>query len=131
MTNLAEQLDTTRYLILDPALGWKTFPAQHVLATFNGERRLPSYACSTTKFVTAYLRKTADGLEHLWRVDYSEWVFDADGRVDQAKQWADILQKIDPVEQHCSTEHASGETEFSGLSASQIKDIRTALGLAA
>lgn len=129
MNKRSSQDGSTRYLIFDPATGWRILPAQQVLATFNGVHCLPEYAGCTIRFVAAYLQKWDDGLEYLHWLDCSEWAFDADGRVDQSLHWSDILRKVDPVGTLTTIGQPSSQVLSIGLSVSQIEDICAKVGV--
>jgi len=137
MKKRSSQDDSIRYLILDPVEGWQILPQQQVLATFNGAHRLPEFAGCTIRFVAAHLHQTADGLVRLQRLELSDWHFDADGKVDQARQWADILRKVDPADEYGTVDQARIAAADSirtttislEMAASDIRDICKVIGI--
>ena len=137
MKKRSSQDGSIRYLILDPVAGWQIYPAQQVLATFNGDHRLPEFAGCTIKFVSAQIHQTADGLVTLTRLEASDWCFDADGKVDQARQWAGILRQIDPADESGTVDQVRIDADDSittpnsslAMSASDIRGICKVIGI--
>jgi len=137
MKKRSSQDGSIRYLILDPVAGWQILPAQQVLATFNGVHRLPELAGCTVRFVAAHIHQTADGLVRLQRLEASTWCFDADGKVDQARQWASILRQIDPADESGKVDQVKIDADDSiktptnslAMSASDIRGICKVIGI--
>jgi hypothetical protein len=103
----------TRCLIDDPTKGWRLFGVQRAMEAYQGRVPLPKYAGRTLRVAFAFLDAPADNTKpsRLVRMEFSEWVLDADGNIFQDVVQAEILKKIDPV---------MGPIDFTMLGSAQV-----------
>lgn len=90
-----------RFLIDDPALGWRLFPLNRAMLAYRGDLRLPGYANQTVRVALAYVSTRNRKVVDLLRLQVSEWKLNSDGRVNQKTLMSGIIRKLDQnTEEH-------------------------------
>lgn len=88
---------TVRFLIDDPALGWRLFPLTRALVAYQGELRMPEYAGMSVRIAFAHMELEDGRPAVLKRLECSAWHLDDEGRIDQDRLMEGIVERIDPV----------------------------------
>lgn len=90
--------DKPRFFIDFPATGWMPYPLSKALLTDQGELQIPELANLAIRTALVYVRTGEGEPTRIIRMECSEWLIDATGRVSQENVMRGILERINPVE---------------------------------
>lgn len=116
-----------RFLIDDPARGWRLFSMKKAMVVHRGALLLPEYANQTVRVVSAYVTTQHSKVIGLHQLEVAEWKFDSDGRVDRQALMSGIVKKLN---QSAKANIKNQNNMSDGLIVTDINAIRVALGLA-
>lgn len=115
---------TTRFLIEDPAAGWRTLSMDKANHVHRGDLQLPELAGRTVRVVYAQVSVVGRKVHELHGLTPSEWKFNREG-------WIDEEEKERLIRKHINT--ATGDTAAADatrrLSDADISAIRRCLKL--
>lgn len=114
----------TRFLIRNPHLGWKIIPMSKVLPIFRGQECIAELAGKSSAVVQVELERFDDRSPRLLSMSPLQWVFGAEGYVDQKIAFAETL-----AEMNAQNSSMSG-TVVPVLSKDDVQAIKKILGLA-
>ena len=104
---------TTRFLIEDPAAGWRTLSMDKANLVYRGDVQLPELAGRTVRVVYAQVSVVGRKVHELHGLTPSEWKFNREG-------WIDEEEKERLIRKHINS--ATGETAEAGSTTPQLTD---------
>lgn len=90
--------DEPHFFIDYPTTGWMPYPLSKALLAHQGELQIPELANQTIRTALVYVRTTEGEPTGITRMECSEWLMDANGRVNQDKVMQGIQERINRVE---------------------------------
>lgn len=90
--------DKPHFFIDHPATSWTPYPMSKSLLTHQGELQIPELANLAVRTALVYVKTTEGEPTRITRMECTEWLIDASGRVDQENVMRGILERINPVE---------------------------------
>lgn len=90
--------DKPHFFIDYPTTGWMPYPLSKALLTHQGELQIPEFANLAIRTALVYVRTAEGEPTKITRMECSEWLMDANGRVNQDKVMQEILKRINRVE---------------------------------
>lgn len=119
------QYASMRFLIEDPATGWRIFSLRRALLVYRGELLLPNCGGRIIRVVNAFASFHGMKVTKLLKLEPSEWKFDSAGRVNQEEKMRRIIKKLDVEPGKVSW----WDTTTPQLTETDISAIRRCLGL--
>ena len=104
---------TTRFLIEDPAAGWRTLSMDKANLVYRGDLQLPELAGRTVRVVYAQVSVVGRKVHELHGITPSEWKFNREG-------WIDEKEKERLIQKHVNS--ATGETAEASAATRQFSD---------
>ena len=104
---------TTRFLIEDPAAGWRTLSMDKANLVYRGDVQLPELAGRTVRVVYAQVSVVGRKVHELHGLTPSEWKFNREG-------WIDEEEKERLIRKHINS--ATGETAEAGATTPLLSD---------
>ena len=104
---------TTRFLIEDPAAGWRTLSMDKANLVYRGDLQLPELAGRTVRVVYAQVSVVGRKVHELHGLTPSEWKFNREG-------WIDEEEKERLIQKHVNS--ATGDTAKAGSTTPQFTD---------
>lgn len=90
--------DKPHFFIDYPATGWMPYPLSKALLTHQGELQIPELANLAIRTALVYARTDHGEPTKITRMECTEWLVDANGRVNQDKVMQGVLERINCVE---------------------------------
>lgn len=90
--------DKPHFFIDYPTTGWMPYPLSKALLTDQGKLQIPELANLAIRTALVYVRTGEGEPARIARMECSEWLMDATGRVNQENVMRGILDRINPVE---------------------------------
>ena len=121
----SSQPTTTKFLIEDPVLGWRTFPLGRAMLVYRGGLPLPELAGRTVRVVYAHVSLVDKKMRGLHGLTPSEWKFDGEGRIDEEEKTRRIQMHLDSAR----GQTAELDSTTPHLAEADVRDICRCLGL--
>ena len=86
---------SVRFLIEDPATGWRIFSLRKAFLVYSGKLLWPNYGGRTIRVVNAFASFHGRKVTEVLKLEPSEWKLDPQGRIDQEEKMRRIIKKLD------------------------------------
>ena len=115
-----------RCLIEHPVRGWRVFSLKKAISANVDDLHLPEHPNQTIRVAWVYVSVKLGKVIALRQLHIYEWHLDADGRIDQGKMMAGIIEKL---EQGTSGQAEEQQHHSDAVSDTDLLAIRHGLGL--